>query len=350
MAEIKRANVTLTQVAAAAGVGLATASYALRNSPKIPAATTARIVAMARRMGYRPNPRIVALMAHVRRARPVPTGEVIAFVWINSDTRSRGASSPWVSGARARAEQLGFILEEFSINGKELTAERLAGVLRARGIVGTVLSPLLDRTRFAIDWNWRQFAPAIIGNAECTPELHHAGHHHFAGMRMAVLKVCERGCSKIAALIDANINERARRAWSASFLEHHPAPSRARRNLLAVSDSESIGRAARWLAKIRPEALITTMPMLARLRRSGVRLPDEAQVVVLDWTPNNYGYGGVDQCEEIIAANAVDLVIGQLNRNERGIPSHVKMLLFPGIWREGGSAVSPLDPTDAPSD
>ena len=36
----------------------------------------------------------------------------------------------------------------------------------------------------------------------------------------------------------------------------------------------------------------------------------------------------------MVAANAVDLVVSQLNSNETGVPLWPRMLLFPGRWRE----------------
>jgi LacI family transcriptional regulator len=64
------AHVTLATVAATARVYLATASYSRRNDPRIPRATAARVHAVAKRIGYRPNPRIAALMATSARHGP----------------------------------------------------------------------------------------------------------------------------------------------------------------------------------------------------------------------------------------------------------------------------------------
>jgi LacI family transcriptional regulator len=44
--------------------------------------------------------------------------------------------------------------------------------------------------------------------------------------------------------------------------------------------------------------------------------------------------GGVDQSYDMVAANAVDLVVSQLNSNETGVPPWPRMLLFPGRWVE----------------
>ncbi len=329
-------HVTLAQVAAAAGVTVATASYALRNSPKISAATAARVNEIARRLGYRPDPRIASLMAHIRQARPVTHGEQIAFLWIHSKPGVRTYSLAF-EGARDRALQLGFGLTEFWLSEPGLTPARLADILRSRGIVGVVLSPLHDRTHFEIDWDWSRFSAAVIGNASCTPDLHHAGHHHFAGMRLALEKAQEHHPGRIAAALDYDINERARRAWSAAFIEHHPTPASVRKNLAIIKEDPIPDATIRWFETLGPATLVTTLSLLKRLRSTGVVPPDAMRVILLDWRPNPHGYGGIDVREDLVAANAIDMVAAQLQCNERGAPEHVKMLLLPGSWQPTGT-------------
>src|SRR4051794_13277267 len=117
----KSTHVTFRQIAKASGLAVATVSYALRNHPKIPAGTTARVHALAEEMGYRPNPRVAALMAHIRRARPVPTGDRIAFIWLARPA----AYLRMHHGARQRAEQLGYELEDFVLRDRALNPARL---------------------------------------------------------------------------------------------------------------------------------------------------------------------------------------------------------------------------------
>ena len=78
--ESGRPAVTLKQVAAAAGVSLAAVSYALRGHGKVAVATRRRVTAAARQLGYRPNPRVASLMAHIRRGQADPRGERLAFI------------------------------------------------------------------------------------------------------------------------------------------------------------------------------------------------------------------------------------------------------------------------------
>ena len=108
---------TLKAIAARAQLAVATVSYALRNHPKIAEPTRRRVRAIAQELGYRPNPRIASLMAHIRSAHSKPHGERIAFVWVHMN-RSQSASDAFFQavfqGAKLRAERAGFSMEQSS--------------------------------------------------------------------------------------------------------------------------------------------------------------------------------------------------------------------------------------------
>ena len=61
------AKATLEDVALKAGVHRTTVSLALREHPRIPAATRMRIKAIAAKLGYRINPLVSALLGSVSR-------------------------------------------------------------------------------------------------------------------------------------------------------------------------------------------------------------------------------------------------------------------------------------------
>ncbi len=347
---------TLKQIADKAQVSRAAVSYALRNHPKIPAATRDHIQAVARALGYKPNPRVAGLMAHIRRGRARPFGERIAFVWVHT-TREEARRSPFLravlKGARARAEQGGYALEEFWTTDPGMTDRRLHKIIRARGIVGVVLSPVTTaETSITLDWDWSTIAAAVIGNVTWAPELHHAGHHHYLGMRMALLELAKLGRTRPAALVEEATHERAKRAWEGAFLAHHPDAADARhlwslyrhagsaeksaagvRAGAEASGARRKGDYAAWLRKVRPDCLMVSGIELLAL--PGVK-PAVRQlglpVVSLHWQDEADGVGGVDQSYERVAAHAVDLVIGQLNLNELGPPELPRIMLFTGYW------------------
>ena len=329
--------VTLSDIAEQVGLSLATVSYALRQHAKISAATRARVATAARKLGYRPNPRVASLMAHIRGAQSRAHQERIAFIWVHT-SRAQARENVFLknvfAGARERANQMGFILEEFWTNDVGMTDQRLEHILRARGIVGVVLSPVTSaETAITLGGDWRHFSAAVIGNVTWTPELHHAGHHHFLAMRMALLELAKLGCKRPAALIESTVHERNKHAYLASFLAHHPHAAEARRLVRVVARGSSSNLHA-WLRAIRADALIVShtdlldLPGVARAARE-LGIPR----VTLYWgkeTPRTIG--GIDQCQDRVAGHAIDLVAAQLNANETGVPDLPRMMLFPGKW------------------
>jgi LacI family transcriptional regulator len=329
-------HVTLEEVAQAAGVAKATVSYALRQHPKIPATTRDRILRVATSLGYRPNPRVSSLMAQVRQGSPLAQGERIAFVWMQTP-RSVARRDPFLravfAGASQRAQQAGFSLEEFFTADPGMTDRRLGQIIRARGIVGVVLSPVMtDESHLALDWDWSGFAAAVIGNVSWTPELHHAGHHHYLGMRTVLLELAASGHQRIAAAIDDKTNRRAKRAWEAAFLTHHPTLSSAR-SLLQLSAEDLGDNVCAWVRAVKPDALIMSSDSL--LAAPGLERHCERQGITLAtlyWNANRPDLAGIDQRYDRIAGHAIDLVIAQLNNNEVGVPELPHMMLFPGKW------------------
>jgi hypothetical protein len=153
-----------------------------------------------------------------------------------------------------------------------MTDQRLEQILRARGIVGVVLSPVTTaESAVTLGWDWRQFAPAVIGNITWMPELHHAGHHHFLAMRLALLELAKLGCNRPVALIEATVHERNKHAYVAGFLAHHPQAASAR-GLVRVASRGDATDLGPWLQAARPDALIvshTDLLGFARDQRSG---------------------------------------------------------------------------------
>ena len=330
----KPTHVTLKQVAKAAGVSLATTSYSLRNDRRIPRATADRVQAVAKRLGYRPNPRVSALMAHIRQAQPVTVGERIAFLWIDAPPGERPYQKVF-DGARERAIQLGYTVEEFWRASTGVSARRLQQILYSRGIVGLLISPsCLPNPTFRLEWDWNLFSAAVIGSAESDPELHHSAHHHYGGTRLAMLQLQAMGKRRIVGLLEKRIEERTRRTWTAAFLAHHPLKERAW-EFLAQEDPHHLKPFVAAIRRLKPDAVVGLRGMIETLLRHGWRPGPKTTIVLLDWHPNPEGFGGIDQGEQIVATNAVDLVAGQLQRNERGAPEHVKMLLYAGRWVAG---------------
>lgn len=132
-------NITLADVARAAGLSRATVSYALRRDPKIPAPTAARVQQLAMDLGYRPNLRIKSLMSAIRQRHASPRREPLAFVWLRTPRQITKLAPHLLyfseairAGARRRAEELGCTIDEFWLDDGDMRPERLNQILRAR--------------------------------------------------------------------------------------------------------------------------------------------------------------------------------------------------------------------------
>lgn len=341
-----RPVITIKQVAEKCGLSVATVSYALRGKSKIPQATRDRVSAVAESLGYRPNPRVAGLMAHIRRARGPSSGERIAFVWVHT-SKAESRTDPFLrtvfQGARHRAEQLGYILEEFWTDERGMTDRRLSDILKARAIGGVLFSPVMHEVTVRLDFEWEAFSCAVIGQAEWLPELHHSGHHHYHAMRLTLEELGRRGLRRPALVLDEQANERGRRAWQAAFMVYHPRPKEAA-GLTLHGFPESADRLRGWLDRRRPDAVILHFTEMVRRYQSWAPANPERVVCALRWSPDLADLPGIDQRFDLVAANAVDLVVSQLITNERGVPAVHRVTLFPGQWMEGTTGAGTAAP------
>ena len=316
---------TLKDIARETGLAVSTVSYALRGAPNVPVETAARVKAAAERLGYRMNARVAELMAQVRRGRGAGSGDRLALVWVEGRP-ARGLGRDVANGARARAGERGYEVEEFSLDEAGGSPRRLADILKARGIPGVVFAPVFGRSKVELDWPWEALAMAVIGTAEWNAPLSRAAHHHYEAMRMALEGVARAGARRPAVWLHAETNERAHRGWQAAWLAYGPAGPGKR--LWLAGGEPTAEEVEKWLGMVAPDAVVVSdAANLARLRAAGW----EGLVVTLDWRARS-GVDGVDQGYEVIAGHAVDLVVAQLQRNERGLPETPRALLFPGRW------------------
>src|SRR4051794_27638898 len=98
---LRPARPSLRVVAEMAGVSAMTVSKALRNLPKIAPRTRARILRLAAKLGYRPDPEITRLMQHMRRSSQPSFQALICAV----TDRPAGSAHPYHRGVIAGAEQ-----------------------------------------------------------------------------------------------------------------------------------------------------------------------------------------------------------------------------------------------------
>jgi hypothetical protein len=310
-----------------------TVSRALRGEKHVKAALREKVVQTATQLGYRPDPDIAKLMTHMRRKRRTATPHTLAFIWAERDSKEieRSAWSQQLSlGAHQRAAQLGFQLEEFHLASRGMTARRLSSILEARGIPGFILSPLISRSRGHVSMQWDRFSSVIIGLGFARPQLHRVHHHHYLGMMTALRMLKKQGFKRIGFYCGSTINERMFRAWSASFLVHHPLAKPD--ELLALRKSLSRTDFLAWIRSAKPDVVIDGAHIVKCWLES---LPksQRPRYITLAWRSDHPDVAGIDQQADVLGAAAVDLLVAQYQQNERGIPATPKIVMTEGVWR-----------------
>ena len=325
-----------TQIAEAAGVSRATVSRALQNHPSLPESTRTRIQTLADQMGYRPNPLLSALMS--ARNRPHLSDVTTLAVLTSWPPPSELAPYPTIrrilAGALVRARDLGYRLEEFWLDEPGMTHGRLARILMNRGIVAVLIAPI-PPNHPAIEFNWDRFSVASFAHYSVIPDLHCAAHFHFNSYLNAINELIRLGYRRPGLILAADTPAHVLKQW---YGAHHAAvaslspPDRLEPGIFPNIIAKEV---AGWCRKQRPDVLLSNDRDIPRyLGAAGLA----TAFASLDRYPEDELFAGVDQAHEQIGSTAIDLIVAQVNRNERGIPPYSKTVLIEGRWVHGASA------------
>lgn len=322
-------------VAKAAGVATSTVSKALRGDPTIPAERRKEIKRVADRLGYRANPLVAALMAqlHSQRRRNDPHHIAWIDLWTKEIQAALGHNgSPALTGARRRAAELGYEIEVHSVARDNISPTRLRQILLTRSQWGVIIPPVPESAmHYALDMGG--LTGVAIGTSLREPVMHRVSHNHYQGGLLACQEMRARGFRRIGFVLSPWNDERADGKWRAAYtVQQQLWPARERMPPLLV---DATGRAAfeSWLEQYRPDALLAAEPFV------GTWLKDLGQTrlrvawLALDTIKRDVW--GIDYRSEQLGAAAVELVIGQIHRNERGSPQLAHALLIDGLWVGG---------------
>lgn len=335
------ANVTHRRIASEAGVSQTTVSFALRDDPKISAEVRAQVKAVAVRLGYRPNPGVASLMAHVRLSRPQAYRATLAFVYTQErkDALQRDeVIRRCYEGARQRAEELGYRMEAHWRGDPEMRAERFAKILESRGIDGIVVGPMgyqmAPGQRLELPWD--RLASAAIGRTLHEPALDRACHDNFGSMLLLLDVLRQRGYRRVGLVITTKDDDRVNHLWLAAFLAHsHQHAELSARPPLLMSEWQKQDF-ERWFVRERPDCVVSTAetPRLW-MEELGECVPETVGFATVSWNLGRKACGGIFQRYERLGAEAVNIVLGRLHRNERRLPEDPHEVLVKGEWKEG---------------
>jgi DNA-binding LacI/PurR family transcriptional regulator len=337
-------TLTIADVAAKAGVNISTVSRALRNHPSIPAATCKRIQKIVEEMGYRPNPLVSALMAQLRGQKPPDYKATLAYLNTH-DTRAGWRQFQtnlfFYEGAVARAQQLGYEIEEFWLSDPAIGQKRFQRILEARGIQGIIIANLPDEP-LSLPFSLDHFSCVTVGARLLNPLLHCATNDHYASMRLALLESIKLGYQRPALLLRDSMDLKLERRFFSAFLgaQLELAPKNRlpilRWNPKGLTRERRLQPFRQLFKEQRPDVVLTmSREVLPVLEEDGFTCPKDFGYVNLDLREDESHISGIFQNNLHVASAAVDMVVAQLHRNEVGVPPFAKVVLIEGRWNAG---------------
>jgi LacI family transcriptional regulator len=350
-------KITLREVATKAGLSLSAVSQALRNRAEISLSTRQRVQAVAQEMGYSPDPALAALAAYRGHKKKQGDYSILGFVhnWKSPEQWRKNSRflTLFFEGAQARAHQLGYHLEEFSVSTGNINQRRLSDILYHRGIQG-LLIPALSVPTGHLSLDWSKFSIVAIRNALSGMNFNYATSEIFWGMRLACHNLRHLGYRRIG-FFSTDLWDRynLRAVPSAHWVEYqyycrdHYIPPL----ILKDEKTPNLTPLKQWIKTHRPDVLVSSHAFMQEwIEKCGFRVPQDMAFAALDLpSQNSSNVAGLYHYPEILGDAAVTLLHTELLVGQRGIPVHPRGVSVPPIWCQGSSApqkrTSPSLPT-----
>ncbi|RRJ94802.1 LacI family transcriptional regulator [Opitutaceae bacterium TAV4] len=353
-------RVTVRQIAGKAGVHYTTVGRALRNHPGLPAATRERIQALAREMGYTPDPMVSALSAYRMARQRVTFHGTIA--WIDGYPQREGVppKQPMVhgrlfAGAQVRAREMGYNLEVYRIDpdGETPTAAALDRVLVARGVRNLIVAPQFSAAS-RLELDWRRYSALAVSRSVGWPQLHLVTNDHFYNVTMAARQLWRLGYRRVGLMLERRLVEITGERWLGAFLtarQYWPEGERLEPFVFENPVPDVLLR--NWWERWRPDAIITEKGFWKNRLSVALELrcPDDVGVALVStpWPSQGQEEGGGGRAKfagilervDRIGATAVEQLVRMEHMDERGLPESPLNTLVRGEWQDGESVKQP---------
>ncbi len=334
---------TVRSLAVLAGVSKATVSLALRDNPRIRLSERLRIQRLAAEAGYAPNAVMAHLLTQLRAGKTSTFQSTLGLVYATrtpEQLNHLASFREWFNACRARARQLGYGLDEFTLFEPGVNPERLVQILDARNIRGLVVVGPFPRSIIPPEYDpiWERSATVVIGVRPVRPALSCAANDQFATAKNAVLALRELGYQRpglcISFEVDAHVEDRFQGGFGVA---QRSLPKRDRLPVFAYRPADR-ARFIRWVERYRPDAIVTLHHEIKGwLEGANLHVPCEIGLAHLDRVPDLQDWAGTRQNHESVGYAAIDMVIGQLHRNEVGVPPFQKCTFTNSTWVPGAT-------------
>jgi LacI family transcriptional regulator len=321
----------------------------MRGEGRISPEMRAKVLAAAKAAGYTLNPLAARLMSEMRRSRGNLFRGLLAAIDIAESHKDRNDSfiREIVGGARERAQALGFKIEQFFVGPQDLSFARLDTILQSRGITGVLLLPTWQPPDFS-EIDWTRYAGIYTDRNGCNPALHVVCSDHYSSMIKLLRELHARGYRRPGLVTETWRDERLQGRRQASF--HAFQHSGIDLDAIPPHLVNKVERHAfcDWFRQWQPDVVLAHFPeMIGWMESCGARVPETHGYVSLNTAYQKSGFAGLDQQPREIGTRAIEQLVAQIQRNERGVPAWPTTTTILSRWIEGPTlrSAQPSKPT-----
>lgn len=330
---------SVRELARELGLSHTTVSDALRNKPRVKKSTRERVLAAAEKAGYRYNPLAGALMSEMRRSSVGVFQGVLAVVDLeSSDQRVKAARryhQQVLEGCQEKALELGFKTELFVMGAEHLSVSRLDTILRSRGIRGLIVLPTASVPDLS-KLPWEDYAGIYTDYIIELPALDSVCSDHFRSMVIALRKLKELGYKRPGLVLHKAHDQRLLYRWEAAF-RMHSVQTLGGDSMEPLTTSDlSKDKFAEWFDTQKPDVVLChRMEVMEWMKELGAKIPETHGFCCLNTMMSEDPVSGLNLRPHTIGRRATELLVGQLHRNDYGVPETASTTTIPGKWIDG---------------
>lgn len=237
-----------------------TVSLALRDRPGVNKDTAAKVKAAAERLGYVPDPMLASLAEYRNRQRPSTFRSVLPWLHADENLGAHREDLPWgqiLTGARERAERLGFKLEPSWIGETEHSPESFARMLKARGVSGAICGPSTMNTNWLRLFTEADLPIVCVGTYSFGDvKLVHVSADHYQNARTLAQDLEQRGYKKVLVILNTQLEVMLMRQYTSLFQRLAVETDRPTKWQLQMFENNETTSVGQRILREKPDAIV----------------------------------------------------------------------------------------------
>ena len=232
------------------------------------------------------------------------------------------------------------MVEEFWLQQPDMRPERLKQIIETRGIRGLILMAALDPDTIDESYSkiWYNFSCSVIGVTHLKNQLNCSSNDQYLTTRHATEKILELGYQRPLMMIPANDDALLEDEFSSGFYSVTRRLAKKQQLDLFDLNISDLSAALAAIKKHKPDVILTNkIELFTAMIESGLRVPEDVGVVHIDWHDGIPHLAGMRQNNRVVGSAGVDLVVGQLQKNESGALEFPQVVHVESAWIDGPS-------------